>query len=478
MTSALANIFLGEDRVVESGILDDLHKRFPLNSRALDVSAFDHDESERIRLRRTIQALEEAGIRTEGLEPSQAQSEWHVGLIGNLAREGHLKNNLQVRLTERAAYPMAMETILQTTQMVLQSQGFAAIIDRCDNMVVLKNGVNKLTLPWIELALGTEIDGMTAQEAERWISADARFGDYNTLEGWYATGLPLEKAQEWISKTRKDTHSGTDFVWHSAHHAEAWISAGYDVESATQWAETGSRMNYYSYAKDWIDSGLTPRETTSWIKLVGDGYNGGFAQAEELRKRGITHTMAKQLARLDFRSKSHQIAPLIDGGMKVKEVMRWAEVGAENFSSRQIEYWSKLGFSPEDISAWFKMAREFGCSRSFSYQNAAESWINAGLGVDDARPWVQVDARFASYELVKEWSDLGLTPADAKPWTSITSNNYHYSDFTYVNNVLEWQEIHPCFYNPNNVAKLVNNNITPAQAKAMLQVLGEKALAD
>lgn len=472
MASALANLFLGEDHTVESSILDELHRRFPLNRRAATISPFDYEDSERIRLRRALQALTEEGIRTEGVEPSQSQSQWHVRLVGNLAREGHLKNGLKVRVTEREDYPMPLESILQTTQMILQGQGFPVIINRKDEVIIPRHEVTEDRLPWVELALSEPVEGMTAQEAERWVAASSRFEYSHDIESWHKSGFTLEQAQEWMSKTTKDDNGETRFVWSGPSQVAEWAAAGYDVETATQWAEVGYRMSYLSYAKSWIDNGIGPREAGIWLALVGDGYNGGFGAAEKLKKAGINQTMARRLKQLGFTRKSHEILHTIERGMSAKQFMEWAEIGADNFSIHQVESWQSRGFSAEVIAEWFKMSREFNCSRSYSYWSRFEEWIEAGLGVEDARPWVEIDPRFINYQVVQGWASLGLTPADAKPWLAISpANGRHYADLSYVMNVMEWQDIHPCFCNPANVAMMLELEITPNKAKAVIDIL-------
>jgi len=477
MSSALATVFLGKNETKESGILDDLHRRFPLNAKAPEIRLIDFaDSSDRVRIRRALEAFKEQGVRVCGIEPSHSCADWHVRLRGNMNREGQLKRGLLIDIQEREEYPYPLDSLQQTTQMILQSLGFPTVIDFKGRVIVDNDGIHSARLAWVELGLSGAIEGWDAKEAEQWIAVNSELSDYHILEAWHSSSVELDVASEWLTQqvTYRDS-ADSEYPWLRAEMVDEWMRAGFTAEGATHWAKISRRMAHYNVARPWIDGGLTPKTAAKWMGLVGEGYGGGYSMVKELRSKGINADRASVLSELGFGTwEMRELVKMIDYGFSVDEVMDWARLGSRRVSINNVNAWKTLGLDAQQVKEWQNLGERIGINDMFAAVERVALWHRAGFGPEDAEPWVSLGRRFADFSTVQSWRELGLEPRDAKPWAAVSSHGRQWADLSKPENILVWQEIHSRFNNPDNIQQMIQMDIKPEQAKAVMEMLEEE----
>ena len=482
MSSALEAIFLQESETeTKKGILDTLHEDHPLNLLAHKVDARAHDDlTERMRLRKVKTSLEDSGIKVSGAEPALSCGDYQVSLNGHFNQHGNLKGQLTIVIDpDGNGGKETHEGLLQATQMVLHSWGFACVVDRKSNLKVYKDGISEERIPWIELGLGMHgVEGMTWQQAEEWIMADDVFADVRTLEGWADSGISLAVAKQWASFEGTDYRGETCRPWATSHMAREWMDAGYDVERASYWGSLSTSMQSYRHAKSWIDAGLTPGETKRWLALLKDSaYHNNYGAVQPLRDAGFTPEQAMELGDIGVNARSlislQEWATEV--GMRKAELMEWCRNLKDIKDIRNISSWRYHGFTPEQAAEWCRVGACWGRHNPFDQTALAKEWCDQGLGPEDAKPWVGLHREFAYYDKVALWKEIGCTPSDAKPWAEIArKGGYTANDLIYPSRVMEWQEIHPRLVDPRNVAKLVYAGISQNQAIGVVQAFDLK----
>jgi hypothetical protein len=250
-----------------------------------------------------------------------------------------------------------------------------------------------------------------------------------------------------------------------------WKDAGFDFERASHWGRIHHRMSSYSYARNWIDSGMTPGEANKWMALIGDSpYGNTFSIIKELRAAGIKPEHALEVGQGGVRAMD--LANLIewakDEGMKMGRLIEWCRLqellgGVHNF-----KYWYREGFTPEQAATWCSLGEKWGRYNPFHQPQQAKEWEDAGLEPKDAKPWVGIHRNLASYSAVHAWKEVGYSPSDVKPWAEIVLNTRVGSHFLYPSVIGEWQDLHPKLCNPKAVEKLVGAGISLSQAETMI----------
>lgn len=478
MPSALETVFLKGSKS-ESSIIRELHDRYPMNLRAHEVDYEKHSElTERMRLRRAKSALEAAGIKVSGAELAHSCSDYQVAFRGNFNQHGNLKGQPGVGINpEGGAGDKEREDLLQITQMVLHQWGFAAVVNRSDELLVFKQGIARDQVDWVALGLGARgAEGWTPREAEKWIARNEEFADISILESWAGTGIDLEEALEWVAVRTVSYRGEPETAWRSGHAVAAWKSAGFDVAGASQWAKLYYRMADYSYAKPWIDSGMDPEEAQQWLTLVAQsGYGGGFAMADSLRSAGLKPRQAMELGRAGLNDR--HIANLVDWAkaekMSMSRLVTWCKLAPLMGSPLHFKYWYAKGLTPEEARAWCEVGVKWGRHNPFHQPDRIDEWIDAGFGPEDAKPWVELNSDFGHYHVASRWMTLGLTPADAKPWAEIARNHYSGRELLNPTAVISWQEAHPSLISPQAVEKTLRSGISLNQAKTLIDILGE-----
>lgn len=446
MSLDLADLLTSTSSPEGMGLLEGVRASWPLNGKVAGLER-ETDISDRVRLRRVLQTLDEWGIASSGIEPSHHRASAQVYFEGAFSSSGSLKQiALDVRLEDN--------DLLEQVQMALQSAGWPAVVSRHGQIEAPRSPVDDEHVEWLELGFLHPLDGLTAEQAATWIEACPLLDNSISLEAAAASGLTPQQLAPWAALADKD---GRAFLLNKPHFAKAWIEAGLTPEDALPWFEADNHLLNFSLVDEWRARGCGPLEAKAWINLLPWGADP--KKTDSWLRKGFTDKHAVRI--LQSEGSSWSARSISDqSGASAAETVAWIESGVTNAS--YVQLWVEIGITGRELRRWNRAFKQGGGERYLKREEVA-AWIDSGLSVSDAEPWLELNYRFIDRGLVEEWQQEGLAPEDARDWAR--------SGVAELSEVRAWQAIHPACSDPQLVGSLVASGLKPFQAGLVLDKL-------
>lgn len=264
--------------------------------------------------------------------------------------------------------------------------------------------------------------GSSPTEAGKWIGIGIT--DPTAVEEWLDLGLSFDETQVW------SVNNGLSM---SATEAQTWLVANFKSNAAWEWVQSGFRTE--SSARQWLDEGFEPVSARDWLA----------AETAENAKRWSQHGFTPDSASpwivrrfsvddaLEWRAVGVADAVdallLRDNQVPISETIEWLELGLipaefvverEHWTPGDFARWTQLSFPRVRLRLWhastnFDFVRalcDFSCT-----EIEIQTWIDSGLDVDQALPWLKQGIRDASVS--HKWDAIGFNASLALPWIEL-----------------------------------------------------------
>jgi len=435
---------------------------WPLNSQLAET--FDDPRSDRVRLRRVVEAVRAHGISIGGLEPSNAMTEPIVQLQGQLGRTGALwSGSLIVHVSDREG--CESERVLAAVQTALQAHGYPACVTMNGRVVVADSGgMTEEEIRWLEtgfLASTAPIVKLTADEAARWrIAGGGAMNDLKLIH-YVSGGFSVEDAAPWLE------------AGFAGDVAEGWRDAGATIEEACAWADVGIRTA--EVASDLIGDGIAIADLAAWRESGKDRWD--LVLRARVPQRWKAAGLTAQDAAAAMAANEHRALAAVqscglveDGSMRPQELSEWLATGLELSA---IVAWWRSGATAQEAAAWQQLPN----SAMLANPDRARQLIDSGLTVEEIGRWLALDRRFAKVELIESWTSRGMGPQDAEGWVQAHHDLNllsHEDSLLNGDNVQAWMDAHPACKNPEVVRELAKLRLTPDTVPLVADLLNAR----
>lgn len=481
--------------------LEAHREAWPFNS--LNVDRSDTAKSLRVRLRRSIEAMQKRGWTVYGIEPRHCSGDPKLAMVamrGWLSGSGYMYRGSDPWFEVTVREPLD----LQDVQGVLLEHDVPAIVNLNRQLVIYQHfPTTEAELAFVEMRaehpdryanegwdpveFHQRLQSKESpHEAAIWMEAkvspsasDAwklHLHDHfrSTAEiasvavRWAEAGFTPEQAAPWIKGADPYPANVMD-----------WMAAGCTPAEFSAWAGANFALRSYAEARAWMDAGFSdPHQVLRWLHFANSR-----SRALELIRDGMTEELLTHYENANIRV-AHYDAWKDSCGLGAVEARRWFLCGVCTQESR--EDWERIGLGLIEVESWVAaLGLDTTPAQVKSYlltgtapedllewtmlhpnlrrMDVREGWIAAGYDPAQAEPWVQIG--MVSYEnQARAWIDSGYTPSQAEPWVQAGLHT--------PAQVEQWSRLHPKFKDPQVVAKLIQIRAEPADAAELLGLLG------